>query len=158
MNPTGTKEYYGRKFKVYSRQDFESNNRKCPKCGGDCDIDSNIPLYLRSPKITEKGDNQTKVEDKFAALRRNPQKQDKPVSMEQSAKESNIVTGQIQNTVEDLNDTIEGLKAKQKSIEQELERCIAARKQITGESPEQHSEQHKSDVINISSGINKQRT
>ena len=58
MNPTGTKEYYGRKFKVYSRQDFESNNRKCPKCGGDCEIDSNIPLYLRSPKVTEKGDNQ----------------------------------------------------------------------------------------------------
>ena len=24
----------------------------------DCDIDSNIPLYLRSPKVTEKGDNQ----------------------------------------------------------------------------------------------------
>ena len=58
MNHTGTKEYYGRKFKVYSRQDFESNNRKCPKCGGDCDIDTNIPLYLRSPKVTEKGDNQ----------------------------------------------------------------------------------------------------
>ena len=58
MNPTGSKEYYGRKIKVYSRQDFESNNRKCPKCGGDCEIDSNIPLYLRSPKVTEKGDNQ----------------------------------------------------------------------------------------------------
>ena len=50
MKAIAKKRYYGRKFKVFSRQDFESNNRKCPKCGGDCDIDTNIPLYLRCPK------------------------------------------------------------------------------------------------------------
>ena len=50
MKAISKKNYYGRKFKVFSRQDFESNNRKCPKCGGDCDIDTNIPLYLRCPK------------------------------------------------------------------------------------------------------------
>ena len=55
MTEVGKREYYGRKFKVYSRQDFENNNRKCPKCGGECDIDTNIPLYLRSLKISEKG-------------------------------------------------------------------------------------------------------
>ena len=55
MSEIGKREYYGRKFKVYSRQDFENNNRKCPKCGGDCDIDTNIPLYLRSLKVSEKG-------------------------------------------------------------------------------------------------------
>ena len=54
------KSYYGRKFNVYSRQDFESNNRKCPKCGGDCDIDTNIPLYLRSPKVSDKGQENQK--------------------------------------------------------------------------------------------------
>ena len=57
MSEIGKKTYYGRTFKVYSRQDFESNDRKCPKCGGECDIESNIPLYLRSPKITETGEN-----------------------------------------------------------------------------------------------------
>ena len=50
MKAISKKNYYGRKFKVFSREDFESNNRKCPKCGGDCDIDTNIPLYLRCPK------------------------------------------------------------------------------------------------------------
>ena len=42
---------------IYSRADFESNDRKCPKCGGECEIESNIPLYLRCPKISEKGEN-----------------------------------------------------------------------------------------------------
>ena len=60
MSEIGKKTYYGRTFKIYSRQDFESNNRKCPKCGGDCDIDTNIPLYLRSPKISEKGNENKK--------------------------------------------------------------------------------------------------
>ena len=57
MSEIGKKVYYGRTFKVYSRQDFESNDRKCPKCGGRCEIESNSPLYLRSPKISEKGEN-----------------------------------------------------------------------------------------------------
>ena len=60
MNVIGKKKYYGRNYKVYSRQDFESNNRKCPKCGGDCDIDTNIPLYLRSPKVSDKGQENQK--------------------------------------------------------------------------------------------------
>ena len=61
ISEIGKKTYYGRTFKVYSRQDFENHNRKCPKCGGgDCDIDTNIPLYLRSPKISEKGNENKK--------------------------------------------------------------------------------------------------
>ena len=48
MEVIGKRNYYGKTFKVYGRQDFESHNRKCPKCGGDCDIDTNIPLYLSS--------------------------------------------------------------------------------------------------------------
>ena len=60
MNVIRKKNYYGRNYKVYSRQDFESNNRKCPKCGGDCDIDTNIPLYLRSPKVSDKGQENQK--------------------------------------------------------------------------------------------------